>query len=195
MDADEKCAALNKAPVYDQSLVVGPEGQLANAIVHLAAGPAGAPFTPPEYGVVVEIKGCLFQPRIVTARTGQRVRFRNIDPFCHCIHALPKRSNGFNTSLHDNTAPDAIWIVPVPEIIVVKSEVIPWMAAYVGVFDHPYHAVTGADGEASFSMPPPGEHEVALWHEAFLKDRLPPPQRIRVTTRGCIPPVVEFEIR
>jgi len=39
------------------------------------------------------------------------------------------------------------------------------MNSYAGVLDHPYFAVTGADG--SFDIPdlPPGDYVVEVWHE------------------------------
>jgi hypothetical protein len=38
------------------------------------------------------------------------------------------------------------------------------MQGYIGVFDHPFHAVTGIDGAFSLADVPVGEWEVAAWH-------------------------------
>jgi hypothetical protein len=43
------------------------------------------------------------------------------------------------------------------------------MAAYVGVFDHPFHSVTGDDG--AFEIPTAGlkdgDYEIGAWHEKY----------------------------
>ena len=40
------------------------------------------------------------------------------------------------------------------------------MSAYVGVVNHPFFAVTGAD-EFELKYVPPGEYEIEAWHEKF----------------------------
>jgi hypothetical protein len=41
------------------------------------------------------------------------------------------------------------------------------MRAYVGVFDHPYFTLSGADGSFTLKNVPPGEYTVEAWHERF----------------------------
>jgi hypothetical protein len=56
--------------------------------------------------------------------------------------------------------------IETPEnIIPIKCDIHGWMRAYVGVFDHPYFAITDING--SFSLPniPPGEYVIEAWHE------------------------------
>ena len=42
-----------------------------------------------------------------------------------------------------------------------------WMNAYVGVVDHPYFAVTGADGSFTIGGLPAGTYQVEAWHETL----------------------------
>jgi hypothetical protein len=37
--------------------------------------------------------------------------------------------------------------------------------AYIGVVDHPYHAVTGEDGAYRIENLPPGTYVIEAWHE------------------------------
>jgi hypothetical protein len=46
-----------------------------------------------------------------------------------------------------------------------KCDVHPWMRAYIGVVDHPYFAVSAADGTFSLKGLPPGTYTVEAWHE------------------------------
>ena len=50
-------------------------------------------------------------------------------------------------------------------MIPVKCNVHSWMRAYIGVMEHPYFAVTGADGSFAWTNVPPGDYTVAVWHE------------------------------
>ena len=56
-----------------------------------------------------------------------------------------------------------------PEFFKVKCNVHPWMSAWVGVFDHPYHTVTGDDGRYELDTKglPDGDYEVMFWHEKY----------------------------
>ncbi len=46
-----------------------------------------------------------------------------------------------------------------------KCDVHKWMNAYVGVLDHPFYSVTGADGAFSLMGLPPGTYTIEVWHE------------------------------
>jgi hypothetical protein len=45
-----------------------------------------------------------------------------------------------------------------------KCDVHPWMFSYVTVCDHPYFAVTGADGAFKISDVPPGKYTLVAKH-------------------------------
>jgi hypothetical protein len=43
------------------------------------------------------------------------------------------------------------------------------MKSYTQVFDHPYFAVTGADGTFNIPNVPDGTYEIVAWQEKFKK--------------------------
>ncbi len=47
----------------------------------------------------------------------------------------------------------------------VKSDVHPWMLAYLFALDHPFAAVTDEQGRFTIEGMPPGEHEFRVWQE------------------------------
>ena len=47
----------------------------------------------------------------------------------------------------------------------IKCDVHPWMGAYLGVFDHPYFAVTDDSGSYTISGLPAGKYVIEAWHE------------------------------
>ena len=50
-------------------------------------------------------------------------------------------------------------------LVTFKCDVHPWMAAYIGVFDHPYFDVSGDDGTYSIPSLPKGTYTIEAWHE------------------------------
>jgi len=53
-----------------------------------------------------------------------------------------------------------------PEVMVpFKCDVHKWMNSYAGVLEHPFFAVTGADGTFTIDGVPPGTYTVEVWHE------------------------------
>ncbi len=55
-----------------------------------------------------------------------------------------------------------------PEIMVpFECSVHGWMNAYAGVVEHPYFAVSGADGLFTIGGLPAGTYQVEAWHETL----------------------------
>jgi hypothetical protein len=52
-------------------------------------------------------------------------------------------------------------------MVPIKCDVHPWMQAYAGVMDHPFFAVSGADGKFEIKDLADGEYEVVAWHSKF----------------------------
>jgi hypothetical protein len=48
--------------------------------------------------------------------------------------------------------------------IMVGCKFHPWMQAWVRVFDHPYFAVTDADGDFEIKDAPAGKYRLVVWH-------------------------------
>ncbi len=52
----------------------------------------------------------------------------------------------------------------------IKCDVHPWMGAWLHVVDHPFFAVSGADGTYKIDKLPAGTYEIEFWHEKFGKE-------------------------
>jgi len=167
MEAEKACQDLHKTPVYDEAVVSGKGGGLANVFVYVKAGLEGKAFPPPENAVVIEQKGCQFIPRVVGLRAGQTLDVKNSDPVSHNIHPQPTSNRDWNQQQPPG-APDLIRRFAHPEVMIpVKCNIHAWMRSYIGVLDHPFFAVTAADGAFSFDGLPPGQYTLAAWHERF----------------------------
>ncbi|HWB32104.1 MAG TPA: carboxypeptidase regulatory-like domain-containing protein [Acidobacteriaceae bacterium] len=165
MSSDPACVSANKGPVYEDSLVVGRQGQLANAFVYIKSGLEGKTFEPPSTPATLDQRGCWFHPHVLGLQVGQEIDIVNSDPVTHNIHPMAHINREWNHSQGPGDAPLQRRFLK-PEVMVpVKCNIHGWMHAYIGVVDNPYFAVTGSDG--SFTLPnlPAGTYTIAIWHE------------------------------
>ncbi len=168
MDADPKCAAMHAdEPPLSEEVVANADGALRNVFVYLKTAPAGQTYTPPRTPAVLDQVGCAYHPRILGMMAKQPLLIRNSDDTLHNVHALPTKSKEFNIG-QPNRGMESTRTFSTPEVMVkFKCDVHPWMAAYVGVLDHPFFAVTGDDGTFALPELPPGTYTVVAWHESL----------------------------
>lgn len=166
MNAEAACAQSHAGhAVYDEAIQAGKDGALANAFVYVQAGLEGKTFEPVKTAVTLDQRGCLFVPRLIAIRAAQPLDVRNSDAISHNIHPMPKNNREWNEQQSPG-APDAEHKFARREVMIpVKCNVHSWMHAYIGVMEHPYFAVTGADGAFLLPNLPPGDYTLAVWHE------------------------------
>jgi plastocyanin len=164
MDADPVCAGKHKTPVPSEALVLGAGNTMGNVMVRVK-GPVAGSFPAPGAPVVIDQKGCQYHPHVVGIRVNQTLQLRNSDGLLHNVHALPKVNTPFNMAMPANRTTADAKFGKEEGMFLVKCDVHPWMAAYVGVFSNPFYAVSGPDGKFKISGLPAGTYEVEAWHE------------------------------
>jgi plastocyanin len=165
--AEEPSCAQTYTGAPTDPIVMVSAGKLQNVYVRVTAGLPAGPYPAPSAPAVVDQQGCLYHPRILGVMVGQPMEIRNSDPVLHNIKAVPTANRGFNisqpragmTTTRTFTAPETM--VPL------ECNVHGWMQAYVGVTDHPYFAVSGADGTFTISGLPAGTYTLEAWHETL----------------------------
>jgi hypothetical protein len=167
MAADPRCGALHDKPVTTRHYVVGADGGLANVLVFVKSGLADKNFPMPTEVPVLDQVGCEYMPFVMGVRVNQKFKIKNSDPTMHNVHATPKAGTGNKEFNMAQPVKDMVTekSFDAPEVVVrFKCDVHDWMFAYVGVFDHPFFAVTGKDG--SFKIPglPKGRYVVEAYH-------------------------------
>jgi plastocyanin len=190
MEADEGCqkATAGKA-VYDEAVMTGKNGGLANAFVYIQSGLEGKKFEPNTEAVVLDQHGCMFVPRIIGIRPGQTLDLKNGDAVSHNVHPLPVNNREWNQEQAPQ-APTVEHKFARPEIMIpVKCNIHAWMHSYIGVVDHPYFAVTGPDGTFEWKNVPPGDYTIGVWHEKLGK------QEQQVHVAAASPVAVNFTYR
>ncbi len=165
---DKECRDLNAQAVHAQNVVVNENGTLQNVFVYVKEGlPAGYSFATPSEAVVFDQSGCMYLPHVFGIQVGQPLKILNSDPLLHNIHALCEKNRPFNFGM-PKKGDERTREFRVAEVMVkIKCDVHPWMSAYAGVVDHPFHAVTGADGAFAVSNLPAGTYTLEAWHEEY----------------------------
>lgn len=161
-----ECAAQHEGTVYAGDVLVT-NGKLQNALVYIEDGLGERVFAVPEEPVENDQKGCVFLPRIMAIRVDQPVRYLNSDPMAHNVHGLPRNSSHWNFSLGLKGTSRSITVEAEEVGIEVKCDIHGWMRGYLGVFDHPYFALSDQGGTFRLANVPPGEYTLATWHERF----------------------------
>ncbi len=159
-DAQHKDCAAKEAALED--LIVGKDGGVQNAVVALEAVTKGKKKTAGP--VVIDQKGCIFIPHVTAVVAGTSIQFKNSDDAMHNVHIEAFKNPSINQSVLGGGAP-LDWKPASAEKVRVACDVHPWMACYVAVFDHPYFAVTDAEGKFKIDGVPPGTYKVKVWHE------------------------------
>jgi plastocyanin len=166
MDADKVCKAAHKEPQRSEEVVVNANGTLKNVLVYVKDGLGNRKFEPPAKKVVFDQIGCIYVPHVVGIQTGQELEVVNSDPTLHNVHSLSKENPQFNVA-QPKKGMKLTKKFEKPEVFKVKCEVHTWMGAYIGVFNHPFFAVTGDDGTFSLPKLPAGEYTIEAWHEKY----------------------------
>jgi hypothetical protein len=166
MGMDPVCSASNAGRHPVQEFVVrATDGGLANVFVHLQGSfPA---VSPPAAPVILEQHGCIYQPHVVGLQVGQTLRVVNADQTTHNVHSLSELGNAFNISQPRGGEPFQFTMTSEELMLRVTCDVHAWMNIYVGVVEHPYFAVTAADGTFDIDHVPAGHQRIEVWHERF----------------------------
>lgn len=120
---------------------------------------------PPPKLPSIDNRDCRFEPRLLTVRTGQPFELKNSDPVAHNAAVYARRNTPFSE------------IIPMHQPLqkkFAKAETLPvrvdcsihsWMKAWMIVSDHPYVAITSAEGTFELRNVPAGTWKFRFWHE------------------------------
>ena len=159
--------------VLTESLIVNGD-RLQNVLVHVKSGVdlASVPAAPSE-PVVLEQRGCVYVPHVLALRTGQTLRVLNADTFNHNVNAKPQRGDnaGFNRTQAAGAHDEVVF--KTSELSVpFACDIHPWMRAWVHAVEHPYFALSAADGTFTISGLPAGKYRLEALHETLGKQEV-----------------------
>ncbi len=185
--ADKTCCLNAKATALekiDQTWLVDPKSKGVANVVIWAKAPDGKAFPIHEKfqkrkdTVVIDQPHCAFLPRVSAinpvyfdgnknVKTGQTLIIKNSATVPHNVRATghPVKNEGFNVNVPAQTEITKTFN---PQLLPIslQCDVHSWMAAKLFVFDHPYYAITKADGTFEIPMLPAGAQiTIMAWHE------------------------------
>ncbi len=142
--------------------------RVENVMVYVRRGLKGWEMPPFEgEPVVLDQLGCQYRPHVVVVRVGQKLLVRNSDPTTHNVNARSRRNESFN-KLQPKNRPDIEVDLERSEVgIPVGCDLHPWMGAVIHSLDHPFSALSAADGTFQIVGLPPGDYSLRAVHETL----------------------------
>jgi hypothetical protein len=166
LEIDPNCAALHTGDLLLDDIVVDPANNVHWAFVYVARGNTTSP-PGPLPPVLLDQVGCRFDPHVLGVRVNQPINIWNNDRLLHTVHSLPYQNKEFNRSLPEFRQVETKSFSKPEVMIKIKCDIHPWMAAWVGVLDHPYFSVTSETGNYGIVNLPPGRFLIKVWHELY----------------------------
>ena len=167
---DQTCIQAMGTMAKSDAILVGADGAIQNAFVYIKDPLTEYTFDTPSTPVVLDQKGCRYSPRVFGVRVGQPLEMINSDATLHNVHAMPNANSQFNEGqpvqgMVSTKKFDKAEMTPFK----IKCDVHGWMKSYMIVLPHPYHAVSGMNGQFTIPNLPPGTYTIEAWHEKYGK--------------------------
>ncbi len=149
-------------------LSVGRDNGVENAVVYLVNISEGKKFDNTET-VVLDQKGCHFEPHVVVLPFGEELVISNSDDILHNVRAYHINDGKTIFNIAQPIKGQRTTIRPAlfdqPGIYhAVCDAGHPWMSAFIVVSEHPYYTVTDENGTFTLDEVPPGNYEIRVWH-------------------------------
>jgi len=158
-DSDPYC---NKTEKLSEDFVVT-KGKLKDVLVRIKVGTAGK-HAAPSAPVVIDQQQCMYTPRVVGVMAGGKLAVRNSDGTFHNVHGTVNGKFLWNKPQAEKSPDLTVDVPQAGDVIDIVCDVHPWMHSYAVVTDHPFFAVTGADGAFEIKGLAPGDYTLEAWH-------------------------------
>jgi len=149
-------------------------GMKGKSVVYVDAI-AGKTFPAPKDHPVMDQKGLMFSPHILTVQQGTTVEFQNSDTVQHNVFWTAiggDKKLGHNLGTWPKGEKRA-FTFDKPGVVPVLCNVHPEMAGYVLVSPTPYFADTDDSGTYKIKDVPDGSYTVTVWHEGAKNQSKP----------------------
>ncbi len=149
-----------------RNFVVSTNGGLADVVVFIRDGLPKIQPARPTTPLEIAFTNFQIEPYVSTLVSRQMIRIRNRDGVPHNLRVpLSGAEPGHPTVIPPKSTlefkliqPELFWPI--------QCSIHPWEIGYLAVFDHPYAAVTDADGNFKIANVPPGKYLVQAVHKA-----------------------------
>ena len=166
---------LSAGPVLSEDCVVSPKTKGVRWVLVYLVPEGKKPLPvhpdlkkPKANEVSLDIVPGRYDPHVLAMRAGQSLIVNNPGPICYNINWYgvgPKAQSG-NVLMKPQDRYVIRDLKPERLVIHMRDNIHPWMKAWIKVFDHPYFAVTDADGKFTIPKAPAGKHRLVTWQES-----------------------------
>jgi hypothetical protein len=158
-------------------LVVAPDRAVANVVVAIKGIKPAQPPGPTPNAAVDQV-GCRYTPHVQAITVGTSLALLNSDAVLHNVHGTLPGGGGGEITVFNVAMPFKGQKLPTvvrrPGVLKLRCDAgHSWMSAYVHVLDHPFFAVTDAQGRFTIKDVPAGKYTIEYWHEP-VADKAPP---------------------
>ncbi len=138
------------------------------SVVYLESAPAPAFSDAAPMRATLDQRNETFVPHVVAITVGSIVDFPNSDHTYHNVFSISK-AKSFDLGHYAAGRSKSVRFDR-PGIVRVFCEIHSHMSAFILVFNHPYFAVTGADGRYEIGRVPPGRYTLNAWNEGEVRE-------------------------
>ncbi|TAK49347.1 MAG: hypothetical protein EPO28_00765 [Saprospiraceae bacterium] len=155
--------------LVDESLLADANGGIKWAVVSISSEIKGGKSLDELPGDrVLDQSTCVYRPHVLLAGVNQEITINNMDHTLHNVRTASLMNSVVNKVqiyMPNMPHPSDKTTFKEPEVVNVLCDVHGWMKAYVHVVEHPYYAVTAADGSFEIGGVPPGKYTLHVWQE------------------------------
>ena len=170
--ANSKDAVCKAKPIVSKEITVDPATKgmgdafayLVNPTGDYSAAEKALLAKTPE--VVIDQINCEYVPYASVVHKDQKLIFKSCDPVGHNVDFKPFANGAINPMLPPNGK--VAYKITKGEKRPAKAicSIHPWMAGYVLITDHPFAAVTKADGSFEITGVPAGKQQLIVWQSS-----------------------------
>ncbi|HJP13405.1 MAG: carboxypeptidase regulatory-like domain-containing protein [Nitrospinota bacterium] len=136
-----------------------------NTVVYLADIRQGRKLVRPKKPVLLDQKNCEYTPHVLIVPRRAKLAMTTGDEVLHNIHMFGKASYNLPFPRKGLTIKRRLKRAG---IIWMRCDAgHAWMSAYIWVVNHPYYALTDAEGRFTIKGVPPGKYTLKAWHEGW----------------------------
>ena len=176
----DKDHCLSKGPLFKEEWVVNPKNKGVRWVLVWLTPEKGANAKLPIHPDLEKFKPevsmdqpcCQFVPHCLGMRSGQKLVMHNSAEVSHNVHwtGNPRMTSGGNVvipkkksyTINNISHSDKAFL----PIVNIQCDFHTWMRGRVGVFDHPYFAVTDKDGNFEIKNAPAGKWRLKILHDS-----------------------------
>src|SRR6266852_5204707 len=168
---------LGKGPILSEDWVINKQNKGVRwTFVWLAPEPGGAASLPihptlkeiQNKEVEIDQPRCAFVPHCLAMREGQVLVAKNSSPIAHNVRWVgnPIKNPGGSNIIPANGSFKIEGLKADKLPLIIECNIHPWMKGRVGVFDHPYFAITDDNGNFEIKLAPSGAYRLKVYHES-----------------------------